>query len=118
MDDGLHITEGQLRDLVYSVRQLGKCGIRRGDIKYWNTTLQPAGSAGDAARLVLIDLGSVAPDYDGDAKALSALLLWCLEHTPTLRANADAGTRVQAAAAALDKEDFDAALEAFSGGVV
>lgn len=88
-NDGLPITEGQLRELVRGVQQLGKCGIQHGDIKYWNTTIQPAGNVDDAARLVLIDIGSVAPDYDGDAKALGVLLLWCLEHAPTLRANKD-----------------------------
>lgn len=116
-NDNLPITEGQLRDLIRGVQQPGKCGIQHGDIKYWNTTLRLGGND-DAARLVLIDIGSVAPNYDGDAKALGTLLLWCLEHASTLRANKDATTRVEAAAAALDKEDFDAALEALSGGVV
>lgn len=69
-----------------------------------------------AAKLLLIDLGSVAPEYDGDAKALGALLLWCLEHAPTLKDNEAARARVDAAAAALAEEDFDAALESLSPG--
>ncbi|KAK1768690.1 hypothetical protein QBC33DRAFT_355901 [Phialemonium atrogriseum] len=117
-DVALPITERQLRDLVRGVRDLGKCGVEHGDIKYWNTVLQPAeeDDAAAAAKLLLIDLGSVAPEYDGDAKALGALLLWCLERAPTLKENEAARARVDAAAAALAEEDFDAALESLSPG--
>ncbi|KAK3941737.1 hypothetical protein QBC46DRAFT_448404 [Diplogelasinospora grovesii] len=123
-DAALPITELQLRDLVRGVQELGKCGVEHGDIKYWNTVLQqPAeedddgAAAAAAAKLVLIDLGSVAPEYDGDAKALGTLLLWCLEHAaPTLRENEAARARVHAAAAALAEEDFDAALKSLSPG--
>ncbi|OIW33772.1 hypothetical protein CONLIGDRAFT_191406 [Coniochaeta ligniaria NRRL 30616] len=110
----LPITEHQLWDLVRGVRELGKCGVEHGDIKYWNTVLQPAEGEDASAKLVLIDLGSVAPGYDGDAKALGALLLWCLEHVPALRENQATMAKVDAAAAALAEEDFDTALESLS----
>lgn len=76
-DGNLAITEEQLRDLAGGVSELAMCGLEHGDIKYWNTVIQPGGEA-RGARLVLIDVGSVAPAYEGDAAALGTLLLWCL----------------------------------------
>lgn len=108
-DATLPITESQLRDLIRDVQQLSKCGVKHGDIKSWNTVLQPAQPGETERKLVLIDLGTVAPEYDGDAKALGALLLWCLEHASALRDDEGANARV-VAAAALAKEDFDGAL--------
>ena len=115
-DATLPITESQLHDLARGVQQLSKCGVQHGDIKYWNTVLQPAMPEETEEKLVLIDLGTVAPEYDGDAKALGTLLLWCLEHAPALRDDEGANARVVAAAAALVKEDFDGALGCFSAG--
>ncbi|KAM5361269.1 hypothetical protein ACJZ2D_013218 [Fusarium nematophilum] len=115
VNNDLPITEAQLRNLVRGVQELGRCGVEHGDIKYWNTVLQPAEGDGAEARLVLIDLGSVAPEYDGDAKALGTLLLWCLEHTGTLSEDEAASARIKAAAAALSQEDFDTALRSLSG---
>lgn len=116
-DNALPFTEYQLWDLVRGVRELGRCGVEHGDIRYWNTALQPA-EGGEAARLVLIDLGSRAPDYDGDAKALGALLLWCLERAPGLREDGVVKDRVLAAAGALGEGDLDAALRALSPAMV
>ena len=113
-DANLPVTEEQLRDLVCGVRELGRCGVEHGDIKYWNTVLQP-GEGERGARLVLIDVGSVAPEYDGDAGALGTLLLWCLEHAKALRKNQGAKARVVAAAAALRAGgDFDTAVRVLS----
>ncbi|KAL2015341.1 hypothetical protein VTK56DRAFT_5785 [Thermocarpiscus australiensis] len=41
----LPITESQLRELVRGVRELGRCGVQHGDIKYWNTVLLRRGGA-------------------------------------------------------------------------
>ncbi|AEO63806.1 4307be2c-d19c-4148-a90c-d2ac654b26b5 [Thermothielavioides terrestris] len=113
--DELPITEAQLRGLVRGVRELGRCGVKHGDIRFWNTVLQP-GEGSQEARLLLIDLGSVAPDYDGDAKALGTLLLWCVARACSLKADGAAKARVVAAAAALRAdEDFDTALACLSG---
>jgi hypothetical protein len=114
----LPVTEAQLRDLVRGVQQLGKCGVEHGDIKYWNTVLQP-GEGSAEEKLVLIDLGSVAPEYPGDAKALGTLLLWCLGHARGLREDVEAKARVVAAAAALlAEEDFDTALKVLAGDTI
>ncbi|MCJ1323549.1 hypothetical protein MMC10_000210 [Thelotrema lepadinum] len=83
----LPITVPQLWDLVRGIRELGLCGILHGDICFWNTILQQETSVQEsngAARLLLIDLGDVAPEYDGDAKALGSLFFWCLEHATAL----------------------------------
>jgi len=110
-DANLPITEEQLRDLVGGVRELARCGVEHGDIKYWNTVLEPR-EGRCKARLVLIDVGSVAPEYDGDAGALGTLLLWCLGHSTQLRETRGAKARVIAAAAALRAgNDFDAAMK-------
>jgi hypothetical protein len=113
-DANLPITEEQLRDLVCGVRELRRCGVEHGDIKYWNTVLEP-GEGWCTAGLVLIDVGSVAPEYDGDAGALGTLLLWCLGHSRQLRENRGAKARVIAAAAALRAGDnFDTAMKVLS----
>ncbi|KID93237.1 Protein kinase-like domain protein, partial [Metarhizium majus ARSEF 297] len=105
---GLSLTLTQLLDLVQGVRELEKCGAQHGDIKHWNTVLQPTG------KLMLIDAGSEAPEYDGDARALGTLLLWCLENTPALRQDRQAKAMVVAAASALVNGNFDAALSCLS----
>ncbi len=105
----LPLGTGQLAEVVKGFKRLRECGVEHGDIKYWNTVLLKE-------RLLLIDLGSVAPGYDGDAKALGTLLLWCVENARGLRE--DAGTKasvVAAAAALLAEEDFDATLACLSG---
>jgi hypothetical protein len=70
--------------VVRGVKRLGECGVVHGDIKYWNTVLLQEQEGGEG-RLVLIDLGMVAPGYDGDAWALGRLLLWCVENGRGLR---------------------------------
>lgn len=102
-----------LRELVRGVRELDKCGIQHGDIKYWNTVLQPATEEKSGEpEISIIDMGSTAPDYQGDAKALGDLLLWCLDHSATLKNDEAANSRVKAAVAALNHKDFDTALQA------
>jgi hypothetical protein len=111
----LPITASQLWNLVRGVKWLGECGVVHGDIRYWNTVLQPSERDGES-RLVLIDLGNVAPEYDGDAKALGRLLLWCLDHSRDLRDDSGARAKVIAAAAALlAEEDFGTALTCLDG---
>lgn len=105
----LDITLSHLRDLVSGVRELGKVGVQHGDIKYWNTVLQPLSDG--ASRLVLIDAGTEAPEYEGDAKALQQLFYWCLENARGLEGSRD---KVLAAMEALGDGDFEAALEALS----
>ncbi|KAK2598140.1 hypothetical protein QQS21_005691 [Conoideocrella luteorostrata] len=104
----------QLLDLVRGVRELAKSGVQHGDIKYWNTVLQPTGQGSGLAKLMLIDSGSEAPEYDGDARALGTLLLWCLENALALRQDRQARAIVVAAASALVNENFDGALSCLS----
>lgn len=106
----LPLTLTQLLNLVHGVRELAKCGIQHGDIKYWNTVLQPIGQGRSSAKLMLIDAGSEAPEYEGDATALGKLLLWCLENASALRRDRLARALVVAAASALINEDFDGAI--------
>ncbi|KAH9909412.1 hypothetical protein F4778DRAFT_716653 [Xylariomycetidae sp. FL2044] len=96
----LPINEEQLLDLVCGVHKLSKCGIIHGDICYWNVVL--AQPALQNARLLLIDMGEVAPDYEGDADALGNFLLWCLERSTELR-DADATRKRILIAAAMAK---------------
>ncbi|KFG79448.1 hypothetical protein MANI_014051 [Metarhizium anisopliae] len=111
---GLSLTLTQLLDLVRGVRELAKCGVQHGDIKYWNTVLQSTEQGDGPGKLMLIDAGSKAPEYDGDARALGTLLLWCLENTPALRQDRQAKVMVVAAASALFNGNFDAALSCLS----
>ncbi|TWU73788.1 hypothetical protein ED733_004075 [Metarhizium rileyi] len=112
--DDLPLALTQLLDLVRGVRELAKSGVQHGDIKYWNTVLQPTGQGSGPAKLMLIDAGSEAPEYDGDTRALGTLLLWCLENAPALRQDRQAKAMVVAAASALVNEDFDGALSCLS----
>ncbi len=113
--DGFSVTVTQLAEVVRGVRRLRDCGVVHGDIKYWNTVLQQR--EGEEARLVLIDLGMEAPEYEGDVKALGTLLLWCVENVKGLRDDAGVKSRVVAAAAALRaEEDFDTALACLADG--
>ncbi|KAK4236593.1 hypothetical protein C8A03DRAFT_45427 [Achaetomium macrosporum] len=110
----LPVTGRQLRELVRGVKELGRCGVQHGDIKYWNTVFHP-GSGDEKATLVLIDFDSEAPEYDGDAEDLGTLLLWCVDHAKGLRDDRGAKARVVAAAAGLRAEgDFDAAIACLS----
>ena len=82
----LPISEEQLLDLACGIQKLSRCGVVHGDICHWNVVLtQPESTALQAARLLLIDMGDIAPDYEGDADALGNLFLWCLEHSAKLR---------------------------------
>lgn len=56
-----------------AVWELARAGVLHGDINDRNTLLTPDG------RLVFVDLGEVAPDYQGDAHALGKMMLWVLE---------------------------------------
>ncbi|KID82924.1 alpha-L-fucosidase [Metarhizium guizhouense ARSEF 977] len=93
---GLSLTLTQLLDLVRGVRELS---TEQGD---------------GPGKLMLIDAGSEAPEYDGDAGALGTLLLWCLENTPALRQDRQAKAMMVAAASALVNGNFDAALSCLS----
>ena len=108
--EGFSVTVTQLAEVVRGVRRMGDCGVVHGDIKYWNAVLQQR-EGGEEAKLVLIDLGMEAPEYEGEAKALGTLLLWCVENVKGLREDVRLKARVVTAAAALRaEEDFDAAL--------
>lgn len=114
-DTDLHITITHLRDLVRGVKELSRLGVQHGDIRYWNTVLQTAVQDDDSPdRLILIDAGCEAPDYDGDARALATLLYWCLENAPSLKRDRQAKAILVAAASALADEDFDTALSCLS----
>ena len=113
--EGFLVTVRQLAEVVRGVRRLGEVGVMHGDIKYWNTVLWQRKGVDEEAKLVLIDLGTVAPGYEGDAKALGTLLLWCVENGKGLKEEAVMKARVVTAASALKaEEDFDAALACFS----
>ncbi|KAK2595806.1 hypothetical protein QQS21_006570 [Conoideocrella luteorostrata] len=108
---GMPLTLPQLLDLVRGVRELAKSGAKHGDIKYWNTVLQPKCQGSDhPAELTLIDAGSEAPEYGGDTRVLGMLLLWCLENAPALRRDKQVKALVVAAASALVDGNFDGAL--------
>ncbi|KAK4102414.1 hypothetical protein N658DRAFT_523010 [Parathielavia hyrcaniae] len=106
------ITVSHLRHLIRGMRELAKVGVQHGDIKYWNTVLQPLPDDG-SSRLALIDIGTEAPEYEGDAKALGQLFHWYSEDVSGLRASKE---KILAAAEALGQEDFEAALQALSAG--
>lgn len=108
----LPINEEQLLDLVCGVQKLSRCGIVHGDICYWNVIL--AQPALQTARLLLIDMGDVAPDYEGDADALGNLLLWCLEHSTALKDAAATRKKIVIAAAFLKGGHLDCAIGVLS----
>ena len=115
---GLHITELQLWDLARGVRELALCGLMHGDIRFWNVIVSGSSSDESATilrqqeRLLLIDLGGIAPEYKSDAYALGDLLLWCLKHAPLLKEDKASARRVMIAASILKAdEDLERAVE-------
>ncbi|KAI1864707.1 hypothetical protein JX265_008431 [Neoarthrinium moseri] len=110
----LPISEEQLLDLVCGIQKLSKCGIVHGDICNWNVVLtQPVLQT---ARLLLIDMGDIAPGYEGDADALGNLLLWCLEHSAELKDTAATRKWTVIAAALLKGGYLDQAIGVLSPG--
>lgn len=113
--DSIVITGGQLRDLAHGVRELARVGVVHGDINDRNTLLKPHVPASsremfqEMHRLVLIDFGSVAPDYQTDAFALGQLFILCIE-----RGSWDSAMQKRIEIAAkilLENGDFDKALQ-------
>lgn len=113
------VTVEQLLDLVKGVRELSRCGVTHGDICYWNIVLEesrhriPATSSA-GPRLLLIDMGDTAPDYENDAVALTGFLLWCVEHSSALRRESASRKKVFIASALLNEVDFDGAIDILS----
>jgi serine/threonine protein kinase len=109
----LKITRGQLRDLTCGVRELAQVGVVHGDIVDRNTLLKPDDATAAEGfqgqnRLVLVDFGSVAPEYKNDACALGELLTWCKERFSW---DISDQRKIEDAAQVLkDKGDFDRAL--------
>lgn len=107
------ITMHQLLDLVKGVKELSACGVTHGDICYWNIVLEesePRFASSAAPRLLLIDMGDTAPDYENDAVALADVLLWCLKHSSRLREDEAFRKIVIVASASLKEVDFDGAI--------
>ncbi|CAH0043724.1 unnamed protein product [Clonostachys solani] len=69
----LHITETQIQALVVALWELARAGVVHGDITDRNTLCMEDG------QLVFIDLGGVAPDYQGDSHAMGLMITWALE---------------------------------------
>ncbi|KAH7374637.1 hypothetical protein B0T11DRAFT_2203 [Plectosphaerella cucumerina] len=119
----MSVTEAQLLDLLSGIRELNRFDVCHGDICDWNVALQPSldlsGRGIGAGRLLLLDLGNVAPDYEGDAKLLGRLFLWCLEHSANLNGDQAVKLRVEEAAFLLKtREDLDLAYEKMSEGAL
>lgn len=110
------ITIAQLLDLIKGVRELSRCEITHGDICYWNIIFEEPEPQSQVAvpRLLLIDMGDTAPDYDNDAVALASVLLWCLEHSTSLFQNTSSRNKVIIASALLNEGDFDGAIGVMS----
>ncbi|KAK7697368.1 hypothetical protein SLS64_013611 [Diaporthe eres] len=110
------ITIEQLLDLVKGVRELSRCGITHGDICYWNIVIQEPEPKSMSAvpRLLLIDMGDTAPDYENDAVALAGVLLWCLKHSSSLREDTASRNKLIIASVLLNEVDFDRAIEVLS----
>lgn len=107
------ITMAQLLDLVKGVRELSRCGVIHGDVCYWNIVLEelePRLAASSTPRLLLIDMGDTAPDYENDAVALADVLLWCLKPSSRLREDEASRKMLIVASALLKKVDFDGAI--------
>jgi hypothetical protein len=105
------ISEEQLLDLACGIRNLSNCGIVHGDICYWNTILTDPDSTGSlATRLLLIDMGDVAPDYQDDFDALGTLFLWCLSHSAAVLNDDKGRKRIVIAAASLKDGDISRAI--------
>jgi serine/threonine protein kinase len=113
VSEDLEITREQLRDLARGVRALARVGVVHGDIVDRNTLLKPdeATAAHEFQRqnrLVLVDFGSVAPEYKNDAFALGELFIWCKERSLW---DVSYQRKVEDAAQVLkDNGDFDRAL--------
>lgn len=110
------ITIEQLLDLIKGVRELSRCGVTHGDICYWNIVLEePKPQAlSTVPRLLLIDMGDTAPDYENDAVALAGVLLWCLKHSSSLREDTSSRNEVIIASALLNEVNFDGAIGVLS----
>ncbi|KAH6677018.1 hypothetical protein F5X68DRAFT_37964 [Plectosphaerella plurivora] len=118
----VNVTEAQLLDLLSGIRELNRFDVCHGDICDWNVALQPSldlsGRGVGAGRLLLLDLGNVAPDYEGDAKLLGRLFMWCLQHSANLTGDPAVKLRVEEAAFLLmTREDLDAAYEKMTEAV-
>lgn len=78
------ITVQHLKELIRGVSELDKIGLLHEDINDRNTLLQPyeldstPDYNNESQRLILVDFGSPAPEYQGDAHALGDLFFWCL----------------------------------------
>ncbi|KAI1401081.1 hypothetical protein F4819DRAFT_496924 [Hypoxylon fuscum] len=83
----LPITEEQIQGLVRGIREMANAGVVHGDINDRNTLLTPDN------RLVLIDLGEVAPDYISDAYALGTMILWAVEKVSWTKPDAEERAR-------------------------
>ncbi|OIW26398.1 hypothetical protein CONLIGDRAFT_683382 [Coniochaeta ligniaria NRRL 30616] len=109
------ISEEQLLDLACGIQNLSNCGIVHGDICYWNTILtHPDSTESLATRLLLIDMGDVAPDYQDDFDALGTLLLWCLSHSAAVLNDDKGMKRIVIAAALLKDGDISRAIGVLS----
>lgn len=111
------ITLEQLLELVRGVRELSKCGVTHGDVCYWNIVIEESESrpaVSTAPRLLLIDMGDIAPDYENDAVALADVLLWCLEHSLSLRKDEVSRKKVIIASALLKEVEFSKAINILS----
>jgi hypothetical protein len=113
----LGITIEQLRDLTRGVRELARAGVMHGDIVDRNILKKPTGAAtADGTQqysLVLIDLGSVAPEYKNDAFALGQVFLWCKERC--LWDSKEQRKVEDAARVLMEDEDFDRAVDILGG---
>lgn len=70
--EGLLVTVRQPAEGARGVRWLGECVVVHEYIKYWGAVMwqREGEEKGEEAKLMLIDLGTVSPEYEGDAKAL------------------------------------------------
>ncbi|KAJ6788419.1 hypothetical protein PWT90_07343 [Aphanocladium album] len=110
----LPLTMTHLRALTRGVANMARFGVVHGDIRYWNTVFEEE-EEGQEDRLLLIDAGTIAPGgYEGDARALGSMMLWCLRHAPRLRECRERRVMVVAAVCALAEGDFAAALSCLS----
>ncbi|KAL1861793.1 hypothetical protein Daus18300_008609 [Diaporthe australafricana] len=110
------ITEEQLLDLVKGVGELARREVTHGDICYWNIVLEEPDppSLGVAPKLLLIDMGDTALDYDNDAVALADVLLWCVNCSSRLREDKTSRNKVIVTSALLKDIDIDGAIGVLS----
>lgn len=109
-EPGPSLTLQQFRELAQGVQQISECGVLHGDVKYWNTVLQPAYAQGGSPKLMLIDIGTIAPGYKDDADGLAKLFLWCWENVASLRNDAYTSEMILAAADHLFRGNFEEAI--------